>query len=251
MSETKTRKSLSETELQTLLSYVKDRADLARIRGTTRAIIDELIVILSAQAGLRANEIRSLKIEDLPSADGEKALRICNTLDEVLRSVDITEDIAQLLTRFVKLYRKGAKPKEPLLKTERGSPFGYMSLYNKVRRIGEQAGIGKLTPAMLQHTYAVRLYEMEQDLRYVQEQTGYLSRRTLAKYMMKGRSKSVIRQQSDTEFKSQESVGQKGKHIDPTCICEACGAECVKSEGRKIESGQFLCHTCLGYFRTG
>ena len=250
MSETKKCKYLSETELQTLLLHVKKQADLARKRGTTRAIIDELIVLLSAQAGLRANEIRSLKIEDLPSANGENVLRICNRLDEVLRIVDITEDIAQLLTRFVKLYRKGAKPKDPLLETERGSPFGYMSLYNKVRRIGEQAGIGKLTPTILQHTYAVRLYEMEQDLRYVQEQTGYLSRRALAKYMTKGRSKSVMRQRSDTELKSQESVDQNGKHMDPMRICEACGAECIESEGRKIESGQFLCHMCLRYFRT-
>ena len=244
-------KFLSEAELQKLLSYVKKQADLARERGTTRAIVDEMIVLLLARVGLRANEIRSLKIEDLPTHNGEKTLRIRNTLGKVLRIVDISEDISQTLTRFVKLYRKGAKKKDSLLETERGNPFGYMSLYNKVSRIGEQAGIGKITPAILQHTYMVRLYEKEQDLRYVQEQTGYLSRRTLAKYLMKGRGKRTTLKRGSVEVTSQESTEHKGRHMEPMWTCEACGAECVKSDGRKIESGQYLCRKCLGYFHTG
>ena len=52
MSDVKRRKYLSEGELQTLLSNVKSRADLARERGTTRAIIYELIFLLSARVGL-------------------------------------------------------------------------------------------------------------------------------------------------------------------------------------------------------
>ena len=111
VSDRKRRKYLSEGELQILLSNVKSRADLARERGTTRAIIDELIVLLSARAGLRANEIRALKIEDIPTVHGERTLRIRSAMGEVIRVVDISEDVAQLLTRFVRLYRKGAKSK--------------------------------------------------------------------------------------------------------------------------------------------
>ncbi len=251
MSETKTCKFLSETELQSLLAYVKDQADLARERGTTRAIVDEMIVLLLARVGLRANELCALTIRDLPTENGERILKIHNAAGKVLRTVDLSEDIAQLLMKFARLYRKGAEKTDTLLETERGNPFGYINVYSKVRRIAEQAGIGKIAPAILQHTYMVRLYEKEQDLRYVQEQTGYLSRRTLAKYLMKGRGKTATLKRGTAEVTSRESDEQNGRHIDPMRTNETCGAECVKSNGRSIESSQFLCRTCLEYFHVG
>ena len=52
------RKFLSHEELQKLLLHVKKQADLARERGTTRAVIDEIIIQLLANVGLRANEMR-------------------------------------------------------------------------------------------------------------------------------------------------------------------------------------------------
>jgi len=251
VSKSQRRKFLSQVELQTLLSYVKSQADLARERGTIRAIVDELIVLLLVRAGLRANEIRALRIADLPTGHGERTLWIRNETGEVLRKVDITSDVAQLLSRFVRLYRKGAQIKDSLLETERGSPFGYMSLYNKVHRIGKKVGIGKLTPSLLQHTYMVRLYEVEHDLRYVQEQTGYVSRRTLAKYLLKGRSKRTSLIGSSAELTGQEHAEQQNRHKEQRCACEACGIICELGHGRRIESGQFLCHRCLEYFRTG
>lgn len=243
-------KFLSQAELQTLLSHVKSQADVARERGTTRAIIDELIVLLLARVGLRANEIRGLKLEDLPTGSRERTLQVCSETREVLRRVDIDEDVTQWLTKFVKLYRKGADKKDALLVTERGSPFGYMSLYSKVRRIGEQAGIGPLTPAILQHTYMVRLYEAEKDLRYVQEQTGYVSRRTVTKYLRKGRHKKSLKRGGGGRTE-QGPVEQKEKSLEVGRTCDACGAKCAPGSGRAIESGQFLCQKCLEYFRKG
>jgi site-specific recombinase XerC len=239
-------KCLLPTELQMLLSYVKSQADSARERGTMRAIVDELVVLLLTRAGLRANEISALKLEDLPTGHGENSLWIRNVKGKVLRKVDISEDFARLLTRFVRLYRKGAKKNDSLLETERGNPFGYMSLYSKVRRIGEQAGIGKLNPNILRYTYIVRLYEEVQDLRYVQEQTGYTSRRTLAKYLRKDSRKNMSSKKVDTKLTKQGSVKQKSRLLGPAEICEACGT--TTAHGRRIESGQFICHECLKYF---
>jgi integrase len=249
MSNKKKRKYLSKAELQTLMSYVKSQADTAREKGTMRSIIDELIVLLLARAGLRAIEICALKLKDLPTEHGESTLWIRNTRGKVNRMVDISEDIVQLLTRFVRLYRKGAKKQDSLLETERGNPFGYMSLYSKVRRIGKQSGIGKLSPAILRHTYMVQLYEVEKDLRYVQEQTGYVSRRTLDKYLRKESKSSNKRKSSKrdgTKLTKQRSIKQKGRLLVPAEICEACGT--TTNRGRRIESGQYLCHECLKYF---
>ncbi len=216
------RKYLSEPEVQKLLSYIKSQADSARKRGTSRAVVDEIIVLLLIKAGLRSNELCVLQIQDLPIIHGGKSVWIRNT-NEVVRKVSISNEVIELLTRFVTLYRKEANQQEPLLQSERGNPLGYMSLYSKLKRIGVKAGIGKLSPAILRHTYVTHLYDKEQDLRYVQDQAGYSSCRTLYKYV-------------------------NNSDIETTRICEACGATIKKGRGKRIESGQLLCQTCQKYF---
>lgn len=52
-------KYLSDTQLHKFRQYVKDKADLARIRGGPRGVFDELIVELLVNTGLRASELCS------------------------------------------------------------------------------------------------------------------------------------------------------------------------------------------------
>jgi len=54
-------------------------------------------------------------------------------------------------------------------------------------------GIGKLHPHMLRHTYLTRLYNVEHDLRFVQDQAGHASPTTTAIYA-KTNSKARKRQ---------------------------------------------------------
>ena len=58
----------------------------------------------------------------------------------------------------------------------------YRSIYEKIKKLGRQSGIGKLHPHMLRHTYGTRLYNVEQDLRFVQDQLGHASPTTTAIY---------------------------------------------------------------------
>ena len=57
---------LSDGQFKKLRRYVKDRADLARMRAGSRGVIDELIVELLVSTGLRASELCDLNIGDLP-----------------------------------------------------------------------------------------------------------------------------------------------------------------------------------------
>jgi integrase/recombinase XerD len=207
---------------------VKDRADTARKRGTSRAVIDELIVLLLLNTGLRTNELCGLKIKDLPVMHNEKTIWI-RKKNKITRKVEVPEDLIELLKRFVKLYRNGAKQNDLLLESERGNAFSYISLYSKIKRIGEASGIGKLSLAMLRLTYVKRLYDTEQDLRYVREQAGYASIRTTANniHIKKTRKKSKATQK-----------------------CEACGVNINKGKGRKIDSGQLICSRCQKYFKS-
>ena len=175
-------KYLTDDQLRKLRSYVKDRADLARMRGSKRAIIDELIVELLANTGIRASELCSLNVGDLPARHGKDCIWIRNGKGQVSRAVEISETLKKRLGRFVKLYRKGARAESPLLMGEQGHRMIYHSIYEKIRRIGQQAGIGKLHPHMLRHTYLTRLYNVEKDLRFVQDQAGHASPTTTAIY---------------------------------------------------------------------
>jgi integrase len=242
-----TRKYLSEAEFKKLLSYVKGRGDLARRKGASRAVVDELIILLLARAGLRPNEVCALKIEDLPLRNGEETLWIRNQTGDILRKVEIATDISEYLARFVRFYRNGAKQTDYLLVSERGNPFGYMNIYSKLRKMVEQSGIGKLSPVTLRHTFIVRLFETEQDLRYVQEQAGYNSLRTVAMYVAgNNQMKATVR--NGAGLMKQTKIRHKRKESRSKKICEACGTKIAGSSGKRIESGQFLCNECLSYF---
>jgi site-specific recombinase XerC len=186
-------KYLSDTQLKQLRQHVKDMADLARQRGSERAIIDELTVELLANTGLRASELCDLNIGDLPVAHGKPSVWVRDGKGKVTRTVDIPESLIKRLDRFVRLYRKGAKAKTPLLVSTKGKRMIYRTIYEKMKKLGKKSGIGRLHPHMLRHTYLTRLYNVEHDLRFVQDQAGHASPTTTAIYA-KTNSKARKRQ---------------------------------------------------------
>ncbi|HUW20522.1 MAG TPA: tyrosine-type recombinase/integrase [Sedimentisphaerales bacterium] len=269
-----TAEYLSEAQLNSLLGYVKGKAELARKKGTTRAIFDELIILLLVNTGLRARELCNLNIADVPTSHGRNAIWVRDSQGNVTRAVDVDAETARSIDRFVRLYRKGAKPEEPLLISERGNRLIYISLYSKVRNIGQKAGIERLHPYMLRRTYLVRLYERERDLRLVQMQGGHARPATTAMYAIPN---------SKTHKRAAKSTGMvKPPGADPTsasdkqpasadysapkqpvieqlacdgagqvAACEACGKPVPRSDATRIDSGQILCADCLREIRKG
>ncbi len=175
-------KYLNDDQLRKVRRYAKDQADLARMRGSSRAVIDELLVELLVNTGLRASELCDLNIADLPIIHGKSSVWVRDGKGKVSRVIDISEKLQRRLERFIKLYRKGASAGDPLLISEQGGRMHYRSVYAKIRSVGEKAGVGKLHPHMLRHTYLTRLYNVEKDLRFVQDQAGHASPTTTAIY---------------------------------------------------------------------
>jgi site-specific recombinase XerD len=175
-------KYLSKDQLKKLRRHVRDMADAARERGSFRNIVNELIVELFVNTGLRASELCKLNIADLPVSHGKDSVWVRNGKGNVVRTIDINEALKNRIARYVKLYRKNSKPNSPLLLSEWKGRISYQGLYTRIKRIGEHAGIGKLHPHMLRHTYLTRLYNVEKDLRFVQDQAGHSSPTTTAIY---------------------------------------------------------------------
>jgi len=166
-------KYLSRPQQRKLLLYIKAQADLSRARGSKRGVIDELICRLLIEAGFRANEVCNLRLRDLPVCHGKNSVWIESGKGNVSRTVEIPQRLTRAIRRFCRLCRKGAGPEDPLFVSSKGRPICYMTLYQKIRRIGEKSGIGKLHPHMLRHTYATRLYAVEKDLLFVSDQLGH------------------------------------------------------------------------------
>ncbi len=175
-------KYLTEQQQRRLLAYVKAQADIARYRNTTRAIIDEMLVMVFLNTGLRANELCNLKLRDLPVTHDKKMIFVRAGKGKVVRVVEISERFCKKLEGFIGLYRKKAKPADYLFISERDTPLQYVSVYSKIVRIGKRAGIANLHPHALRHTYLTRLYNVGHDLRFVQDQAGHKSPITTAIY---------------------------------------------------------------------
>jgi integrase len=79
-------KYLSDTQLKKLRRYIRDKADLARMRAGSRGVIDELIVELLVNTGLRASELCDLNIGDLPARHGKDCIWVRVYLSSVRRT---------------------------------------------------------------------------------------------------------------------------------------------------------------------
>lgn len=189
-------KYLSKDEERRLKKYIKDQADLARARNSTRGVINELVVIVLLKSGLRAVELCNLRLKDLPTHHGKDVIHIRDGKGDVSRTVYIPNTLSTKLKQFIKRYRKNAKPSSPLIVNEQCGPLSYRSLYSKITILGRLAGVPHLHPHMLRHTYLTRLYAVDKDLRFVQDQAGHADPRTTAIYAKTEEKERILQVES-------------------------------------------------------
>ena len=175
-------KFLEQWEIQKLTDHVKQRAETAKAAGTRRAIINQMLIDVLLNAGLRSCELCQLQLRDLPHCHGKAMIHVRQGKGNVDRSVEISPALARRLREFVKHYRPFAKPRSPLFVNEHGDQLSYRSLYSKVCILGEAAGIGHLHPHKLRHTFAVEFYNKTKDLLFLQDQLGHSDPKTTAIY---------------------------------------------------------------------
>ena len=84
---------LSVEQFAEVMSFVKAEADTARAKSPylCRAIINEMLLILMAETGLRASEICNLKLKNLPSHHGKPVIEVECGKGQKPRTVGVSE----------------------------------------------------------------------------------------------------------------------------------------------------------------
>ncbi len=212
---------LNEFEMGQLFSYIRTQASMARRKGTTRPIVNELVFELICNAGLRPKEMCQLNIGDTPVCLNRSVINVRSEEKHRAREISIPDKTDEVVRRFIMTFCRHSEPDTPLLLSERGNRFGYVSIYNKTRRVGEQAGLPGLNPNRLRKTYISRLFQDAQNLMWVQQQVGHAHSKTTALYVQPAK-----------------------------VFCHACDQEIADNHAELIDSGQLLCSQCLKEFRS-
>lgn len=166
-------KALSREAIECLLSVpdvttaigLRDRAAMELIYG----------------AGLRVSEAVGLRLHDLDLDSG--SARVLGKRGKV-REVPLPGQTVTWLGRYLDEARpKLVKRKlDVVLLADRGGPMLRQTVYDRLERHRKEAGLDRIGPHVLRHTYAVHLLRGGADLRAVQELLGHASIATTQVY---------------------------------------------------------------------
>lgn len=158
-------KVMSEKEIKSLLSVIKNRKHLT-------------FIMLAYSAGLRVSEISKLKVSDINST------QMIITINQSKGNKDRITPLSTVMLKQLRNYYKEYKPKEWLFEstiTDRN--LTVRSLQKAFVNARDKAKLSKhYTFHSLRHSFATHLLEAGTDLRYIQEMLGHTSTKTTEIY---------------------------------------------------------------------
>jgi len=162
-----------EYKLPKTLSKEEVLAMLSSINNTKHKVIVGLLY----SAGLRLNELISLKIEDLDF--DQSLIFIRNAKGKKDRITLFSDNIKQNILDYILEY----SPINWLLESPKKGRYSGASISKVVKTAASKAGVKKnVTPHMLRHSFATHLLEQGVDIRYIQELLGHSSPNTTMIY---------------------------------------------------------------------
>jgi len=149
--------------------------------ATVTGLRDRALLELLYASGARVSEAVGL---DVGAIDLRARLARLHGKRDRTRIVPLGEPAVLTVRRWLTEGRPQLVPEPggPLLVTRRGTRMTARDAWTAVDRAARAAGVGKVTPHTLRHTYATHLLEGGADLRSVQELLGHLNLATTQLY---------------------------------------------------------------------
>lgn len=160
------------------LPKVLSKEEVLAIVGNTNNLKHRCIVSLLYSAGLRRNELLSLKMDDIDSK--RMLIKVKQAKGNKDRNTVLNQRVLDDLRKYYRIY----SPKLYLFEGKNpGKKYSTSSVLQIVVRAAVKAGIReRVTPHMLRHSFATHLLENGTDLRYIQLLLGHNSTKTTEIY---------------------------------------------------------------------
>jgi len=154
--------------------------EITRILDLTRNLTHWTILATLYATGVRCNELRLMKAEDIDSK--RKVIHIRNGKGQTPRDVTLSP----VLLERLRIYWRWRKPQGWLFPSKRrpDHPMESKSIRQVCANAGRRAGIQRrLHPHVFRHCYATHLLDQGADLRTIQVLLGHADIRTTARYL--------------------------------------------------------------------
>jgi site-specific recombinase XerD len=146
------------------------------------AFRNHCIVAAFLDTGLRLSELACLRLDD---ADLEEGFLTVTGKGDRRRRVPLSPPVRGLLVRYRDRYRPGALPypDETFFRNDRGGDMTANAVTLVVKRLAARAGIPRLHPHLLRHTFASAALRQGEDVETLRRILGHRDYRQLQAYV--------------------------------------------------------------------
>ena len=161
------------------LPVVFSKQEISALLASTTNLKHQAIISLTYSSGLRLNEVRMLKPEDIDSQ--RMQIRVCHGKGNKMRMVILSVKALDLLRLYYKKYR----PKTWLFEGQIvGQPIHPRTIEQQFRTYVRKAGVKKgVCFHSLRHSFATHLLEQGTNLKVIQQLLGHQSLKTTSIYL--------------------------------------------------------------------
>ncbi|RLI99552.1 MAG: integrase, partial [Candidatus Aenigmatarchaeota archaeon] len=157
------------------LPLVLSREEINKMIEVTTNIKHKLVLMCLYFAGLRLDEVRNLKWQDIDF--DRDIIHVKTTKGEKERVVFLHSKLKEMLEIY------GVNKQGLVFISQRGRKYNKRTIQQIVKNTAKKAGIKKMvTPHTLRHSFATHLLEAGADIRYIQQLLGHKSLRTTQIY---------------------------------------------------------------------
>lgn len=231
----KPKQQLKATDYITPSQFAKilNLTESEQKKSITRKALNQALIIIMVESGLRISEVCNLRLMDLPGYHGKQQLQIIDGKGGIDRVVDISDDLAVFLDFYVLSYKSGCGQENWLFRSEQGGRLSTGSARVKIKRLAVRAGVWtytkadgkiatKFTPHKLRHTFGINLLESSGQINIVQEALGH-SRIDTTKIYAKSLPESRRAEINKSSKKFQERSGMDLQKLATPKGSEKCG----------------------------
>jgi len=169
--------SIERPQKKRILPTVLSPEEIAKMITNTKNLKHRCIISLLYSAGLRRQELLSLKLTDI---DGKRCVIL---IKDAKGGKDRLTSLSLVLLEQLRRYWKENQPKTYLFEGKVNMPYSPTSVANIVKKAAYLSGIKKkVTPHVLRHSFATHLLENGTDLRVIQTLLGHSSLKTTEIY---------------------------------------------------------------------